>query len=193
MSRRIVVCEERKITKNKHENSGKEDEIHIQAFEHYYSQGPERTYGDTARTFKVSRSAIYQWATKYDWHNRIRERNKRLVDELDKKCILDAIATRFKYKKQIEGLLDTFFRSIKKDQSIIKSIDDMERLVRLSLLLVGQSLEQKGEEVVLEKQSILFKGLENNTEAQGALKQLYRAINQEKSLPIPREYEGDEN
>ena len=129
------------------------------AFEYYYSLGPERTYKKIAEKFGVSINTVKKWAQRYGWRKRKSDRDtliqKRVEEELNEEIVKVRTKYRNVIKDAFETIGDDLNRIVEKLEAgnkleWVKDIRDFERLVncierliKLDLLLMGESTEKK--------------------------------------------------
>lgn len=58
---------------------------HKTAFEYYYSLGAERNITKVAREISVCRASVSNWSRKFNWQERVKERDDKNAKELAKK------------------------------------------------------------------------------------------------------------
>lgn len=171
---------------------------HIEAFEYYYSLGSDRGYEKVSKKFNLPCKLVENWGARYKWKDKLRARQKRISDEIEKRAVFDATKTKLNFKNKIDAILEEFLTDVRKNKNdyktFIRTIDDVERLIKLSLLLVGETLEKaEGGGMILAQKSILMKGLKDNDVAQGALRQLYQALNADAvAIPPPVQEDSDD-
>jgi hypothetical protein len=150
------------------------------AFEHYYSLGEGRSYAVVGKRFGRSVVTIGTWAAKYRWREKIREREEEIDRRLVEKAITDGVTSRIEYKNHLDRLLEDFFNDLHnlwlqgKRPSFIRSIDDVEKAMKLSLLLAGERLG--GDGVTVERVATISETVKGNPEAQELLVKLYRTL-----------------
>lgn len=115
---------------------------HTEAFEHYYSSGAKRSYDATATEFGVTKGTIYNWAKSFDWHNRIEQRDIENARRLEKKTNDTVVNTKAKYRKIIKALIGKAVSKINNGTLDPDSIQDIERLMKIDLLLIGEATER---------------------------------------------------
>jgi hypothetical protein len=151
-----------------------------EAFEHYYSLGEGRSYAMVAERFGRSVVTIGTWAAKYSWREKILEREEEIDKRLVEKAITDGVNSRIVYKNRLDRLIEDFFNDLHdlhgqgRRPSFIHSIDDVEKAMKLSLLLAGERLG--GDGVRVERVTTTSETVRGNPEAQELLVKLYRTL-----------------
>ena len=108
---------------------------HVEAFEYYYSLGDNRSYPQVASQFTVSLTSIKKWAKSFKWQQRVQERdieNKKKLEERTDTTIVDA---KSKYLVVIQATLYQYMKALKSGNIRVKSVKDLETLIKLELLL----------------------------------------------------------
>ena len=136
---------------------------HREAFEYYYSLGDARTLKMVSERFNCTLRTAELWSATFKWQNKIHERDKAIADELQKKLVKSAVDDKVKYHKMIISLINPVLKGMQyqalmsaeakaqylmnnPDTVVVKvaSVTDLERLVKLDMLLVGEDTERVG-------------------------------------------------
>ncbi len=149
----------------------REHQNHIEAFELFYSLGgkaSDKNCGKVGVKFGVSCNTIWNWYKKFNWHERVDQRNIENSKELAKKTNETVIAIKANYRAEIKAqfsilkkMLNELIKKFKededqKDKSIdkkgieIKDVTGLkdvmgcyEKLVRMDLTLIGEVSERE--------------------------------------------------
>lgn len=131
-----------------------EKEKHLDAFEHYFQQGEDRTAEAVAKYAKVNIQTVYAWRNKFDWDKRVEKRNIGIAKRVAKSADDEIVDTKLAYRKEISSQLDlvTSIINMIKDPltgKVLPMIDNAldltrvmaawEKLVRLDLDMLGET------------------------------------------------------
>ena len=108
---------------------------HKEAFEYYYCLGDSRGYREVTQKFNVTLTSIANWGKAFNWQERIIQRDIEVSKKLEKKTNTTVINEKANYRKIIKDSL----ANIKMKP---ESIRDMEILIKLDLLLMGEATEE---------------------------------------------------
>jgi hypothetical protein len=124
-----------------------------EAFEYYYSMGDNRSLRKVAQEFGAAERTVEIWSKKYGWQERVTQRNIEVGKLLSERMNEEIVAEKARYRALIKVVINDVIQALKdKDGSIkVKSIQDLERIIKLDLLLMGEATENTSSEV---KQSI---------------------------------------
>lgn len=111
-----------------------ENELQKEAFEMYYSMGKRRSMEAVAEKFNRTVRSIANWRRKYLWDDRIVQRE--LEDNVGR-----TTAVKTDYRIIISMLMEDVANKIESGKIKVDSIEDLEKLVRLDLLLMGEPIE----------------------------------------------------
>jgi hypothetical protein len=134
----------------------KETLRHKEAFEYYYSLGDKRSYPQVSDKFTVSQTSIKKWASNFSWQERIIQRDIEIAKSLEKKTNRTIVNEKANYRKIIKVIIGKFVETIqtkirdKQDLDIIKDLADLEKLIKLDLLLMGEATGRE-ESVIQER------------------------------------------
>ncbi len=117
---------------------------HHEAFELYVAQGGRRSYRAVARAIGVSVLAVRHWARSFDWPARVAERDVGIARKLAKRTDESIVQVKARYHAMINKLVEALCRHhLGKDLKELRhpertTLTDLERLVRLDLVLLGE-------------------------------------------------------
>jgi hypothetical protein len=114
-----------------------------EAFEFYYSLGDSRNLKKVAQEFGVSDRTVEIWSKKYGWQERVVQKNIEVGKLLSDRMNEEIVTEKARYRALIKVVINDVVSSLKeKDGTIkVKSIQDLERLIKLDLLLMGEATE----------------------------------------------------
>jgi hypothetical protein len=113
-----------------------------EAFEYYFLLGETRTHKKVAQKFKVSIQTIKRWSSLFRWKIRIQEREARLAEQLQKRIEGRIAKIREENLKIIEAAKIKFIENLKAGMVDPNTIQDLERLIKLELLNLGEATER---------------------------------------------------
>ncbi|MEE9234959.1 MAG: hypothetical protein V3U28_05950 [Candidatus Acidoferrales bacterium] len=117
---------------------------HLEAFELYVAQGGQRSYRKVARATGVSVMAIRHWARSFDWPTRVAARDAANAQKLAKRTDESIVQVKARYHAMINKIVEALCKHhLGKDLKSLRHPDkttltDLERLVRLDLMLLGE-------------------------------------------------------
>jgi len=111
---------------------------HKEAFELYYAMGEKRNITDVARELNVSRASVGKWSGKFGWQKRIGTRDEENGKKLAQKTDNTILKEKDSYRKIIKQSINTFVEKLLGGEIKVTSVADLERLVKLDLLLMGE-------------------------------------------------------
>lgn len=103
------------------------------AFEYYYNLGNERTLKAVADKFDRSVITVSGWYRNNDWNNRIVQRS------IEEGMSNTDVVTRYRVLNTV--LIKKAKEDIESGKIKIRNIQDLEKLVKLDLLLMGEATE----------------------------------------------------
>jgi hypothetical protein len=117
---------------------------HHEAFELFVAQGGRRSYRKVARATGVSVMAIRHWARSFDWPTRVAARDAANAQKLAKRTDESIVQVKARYHSMINKIVEALcrhhlgkdLRSLRHPEST--TLTDLERLVRLDLMLLGE-------------------------------------------------------
>ena len=131
----------------------KEKRKHLEVFELYLALGPERTLQKLSDKSGVSITSLSKWKNAFGWTKRIDDRETQIV-EIQKDHNEIIAEERERYRKIVKACISTFVGEYNKGKIKVKSIVDLERLMKLDLALAGDPVAEKSEVQVKEEQNV---------------------------------------
>jgi len=118
----------------------KENKLQREAFEFYYGLGNQRSLKAVAIHFSRSERTVAGWSRDLNWVDRCKQKEMDEAEGKEKQgLMLDVKVT---YRKVINNLLAVFSKDFKEGKIKVKSIQDLERLIKLDLLLMGDAVDK---------------------------------------------------
>ena len=117
---------------------------HLEAFELYVAAGGRRSYRQVARALGTSVGAVKLWSLSFDWPARARRRDAGIARKLAKKTDESIVQVKARYHSMINKIVEALCRHhLGKDLRELRhpertTLTDLERLVRLDLMLLGE-------------------------------------------------------
>jgi len=119
----------------------KETLRHKEAFETYYAMGAERSLASLAGDCGVSEKSVKTWSKSFDWQARIVARDQENARRLQQKTDEKIVNVKALYRKVVGSAISDFVNRLKAGEIEVDSVTDLERLVKLDLLLMGEATE----------------------------------------------------
>ncbi len=122
----------------------RETQRHLEAFELYVAQGGRRSYRQVARAMGTSIGAVKLWSLSFDWPVRARRRDAGIARKLAKKTDQTIVQVKARYHVIVHKFVEALCKyHLGKDLRELRhpektTLTDLERLVRLDLMLLGQ-------------------------------------------------------
>ena len=120
---------------------------HREAFEYYYGLGQSRSLVAVASQFNVSERTVARWSKNFAWQERIEQRDIENAKHLEKKTNEVVVNEKANYRKIIKAAIGDFVRRMASGDVTVNSVSDLERLVKLDLLLMGEATENNTIEI----------------------------------------------
>jgi hypothetical protein len=117
---------------------------HHEAFELYVAQGGRRSYHAVGRAIGVSVMAVRHWGRSFDWPARVAERDAANAQKLAKRTDQTIVQVKARYHSMVNKIVEALCRHhLGKDLRSLRhpentTLTDLERLVRLDLMLLGE-------------------------------------------------------
>lgn len=117
-----------------------------EAFEIYYRLGDSRTITQLGKTLremgvKITDRTLYDWSSKFNWTERLMQWNIEVGNKMEERAIKDVVKEKANYRKIVKLAIGEFVGQLRDGKVPIGKISDLERLIKLDLLLMGESSE----------------------------------------------------
>jgi hypothetical protein len=198
-----------------------ETQATIDAFEYYYALDTERTYSKVAKQFGTSVTTISYWSTKFKWKERIEKRNGKVEEKLEEIAVEAIVKAKVRYRQALAEELKDFTRYVKdmkkwhqdrmdewnnlsakekkekhppKPWAFIREPADLERMVKLDLLLGGEATsigEQRGASDIpppRDRRTEIAELIRSNPQVREILTEAWCRM-RIATLPVPKELE----
>lgn len=120
----------------------KENTLQREAFDIYYMLGDKRSLKAVAEAIGRTERTVAGWSRSFSWVDRVKQRDIEEAknnggDTLNKQTT----DVKVRYRILMNNLLAKASEKIAKGELAIRNIQDLERVVKLDLLLMGESTE----------------------------------------------------
>lgn len=122
--------------------SKQEKLYHTEAFEYYYSLGAERTLEKVAKYLKKNNRTISNWNRQFNWQERVKMRDIEVSKKLAEKTTNAIVDEKANYRKVIKLAMGRLIKELQDEDFKSKGIQDLERLIKLDMLLMGENTEK---------------------------------------------------
>lgn len=114
---------------------------HKEAFEFYYSLGDERSLEKVSQKYTVSIPAVKKWSKAFNWQERVFQRDLEVSKKLEEKTNNAVVNEKAKLLSTVKATLNAYITNLRSGIVNPCSISDLEKLIKLALLLMGQNTE----------------------------------------------------
>jgi hypothetical protein len=123
----------------------KENSLQREAFEIYYLLGDKRSLRAVAEKIDRTERTVAGWSRKFSWVDRVSQRQIEENKTAGEATVLLAqtVEAKTKYRIMMNNLLAMASRKIANGDLGIKSVADLERVVKLDLLLMGEATDRQ--------------------------------------------------
>lgn len=124
----------------------KENKLQREAFEIYYQLGDKRSLRAVSEKVGRTERTVAGWSRAYSWVDRVKQREiEDARNEALSSNALNAQTTDIKtrYRIMINNLMAQASRKIASGELKIRNVQDLERAVKLDLLLMGEATDRQ--------------------------------------------------
>ena len=123
----------------------KENSLQREAFEIYYQMGDKRSLRAVAEKVGRTERTVAGWSRAYSWVDRVgqREIEERKTTANSDNILAQTVDAKTRYRIMMNNLLAMASRKIASGELRIRNVKDLERVVKLDLLLMGESTERQ--------------------------------------------------
>jgi hypothetical protein len=124
----------------------KENHLQQEAFELYYSLGDKRSHKLVAEKIGRTERTIAGWSRSLNWVDRVKQRE---IEDAKNEALstgaLNSQTTEVKtrYRLLLNNLIKKTADKIAKGELSIRNIQDLERVIKLDLLLMGEATDRQ--------------------------------------------------
>jgi len=115
----------------------KEQPHHLQAFEHYYGLGEQRSYERVASQFSVAPSTVKLWARSFGWQQSVRERDLEIAREVAGRTMSTEVTRRERSLQIVQLALVQLAKAIAEGE-VRMTLADLDKLIRLEAFLSNE-------------------------------------------------------
>lgn len=155
----------------------KEDTRQLEAFESYYAMGDKRSYRNLAQQYNVSVTTINKWAKKFNWLERIEQRNLVVAKKMESKAIQTVVDMKVKYRQSIQYMFAEMLKEMQKGEKgtfpRIETMADFEKLIKIDMLLMGENTEKVEIEDKRQPGTPIDEILAGDEDARNAVRELF--------------------
>jgi hypothetical protein len=135
-----------------------EKQKHLDAFELFYrlgGVGSDENFSKVSGKFQVTERTVWNWYKKFGWKERVHLRNIDVNKEVIKKTNSTIAANKAKYLTYAHKLFDDWKKKVDSGEIPveIKSVSDVDKIVKLALLLQDEAGEIIENKVTIDKES----------------------------------------
>ena len=122
----------------------KENKLQREAFEIYYALGEIRSLKRVAEQVKRTERTVAGWSRDFSWVDRVKQREIEEAKNADKNALNSQTTdVKTRYRILINNLMAQASKDIKEGKLKIRNSQDLERVIKLDLLLMGESTERE--------------------------------------------------
>ena len=121
----------------------KENSLQREAFEIYYQLGDKRSLRAVAEKVNRTERSVAGWSRAFNWVDRVSQREieeKKNTAE-NNGLLAQTIEAKTRYRIMLNNLLAMASRKIASGELKIRNVQDLERVIKMDLLLMGESTE----------------------------------------------------
>ena len=124
----------------------KENKLQREAFEIYYHMGDKRSLRAVSEKVCRTERTLAGWSRAYNWVDRVKQRE--IEDARNNALSTNALNSqttdiKTRYRIMINSLMDKASREIASGKLQIRNVQDLERAVKLDLLLMGEATDRQ--------------------------------------------------
>jgi len=121
----------------------KENSLQKEAFEMYFYMGDKRSLRAVAEKIDRTERTVAGWSRSFSWVDRVKQREIADAGELGKAELNKQTAdVKTRYRILMNNLMAKASTSIAEGKLVIKNVQDLERVVKLDLLLMGEATDK---------------------------------------------------
>lgn len=123
-----------------------ENLLQREAFETYFSLGDtrDRSLQKVADKHHVSIQTVRSWRRNFSWETRTLQRESEVSAQLSKSSVASVAAAKAAYIDIIDETIDQWKQNLSRGEIRLDTVDDLQKMVKLRLLLAGENTENVG-------------------------------------------------
>ena len=118
----------------------KENSLQREAFEIYYQLRDKRSLRAVAEQIGRTERTVAGWSRAFSWVDRVSQRE--MEENKDGLILAQTVDAKTRYRIIINNLMDMASRKIASGELKIRNVQDLERVVKLDLLLMGEATDR---------------------------------------------------
>lgn len=121
-------------------NLNKESDLQREAFEIYYGMGKKRSLRAVADRVDRTERTVAGWSRAFHWVDRCyqREIEDAKAGDVRKEALAQTTDIKTRYRILMNNLIAKASNQISEGKLVIRNVQDLERVVKLDLLLMGE-------------------------------------------------------
>lgn len=122
----------------------KENNLQREAFEIYYQLKADRSLKKVAESIGRTERTVAGWSRAFNWVDRVsqREIEENKNNENTNVILAQTIDVKTRYRIMMNNLMAKASKKIASGELAIRNIQDLDRIVKLDLLLMGEAVER---------------------------------------------------
>lgn len=123
-----------------------ENLLQREAFETYYSLGDtrDRSLQKVSDKHHVSIQTVRSWRRNFSWETRTLQRDAEVSAQLSKSSVASVAVAKAAYIDIIDDAIEQWKQNLSRGEIRLEKTDDLEKMVKLRLLLAGENTENVG-------------------------------------------------
>lgn len=122
----------------------KENSLQKEAFEYYYHMGDKRSLRAVADKIERTERTVAGWSRAFSWVDRVKQREIEDARNMGGEALNSHTTdVKTRYRILMNNLMAKASQKIADGNLNIRNIQDLERVVKLDLLLMGESTERQ--------------------------------------------------
>ena len=122
----------------------KENRLQREAFETYYHLGDKRSLKKVAEQIDRTERTVAGWSRTYSWADRVKQREiEDAMNEGVNRLNAQTTDIKTRYRILINSLMTKASQKVADGSLAIRNIQDLERVVKLDLLLMGEATDRQ--------------------------------------------------
>ena len=120
----------------------KENSLQKEAFELYYHMGDKRSLRAVAEKIERTERTEAGWSRAFSWVDRVKQREIEDAKNMGGNALNSQTTdVKTRYRILMNNLIAKASKQIAEGKLVIKNVQDLERVVKLDLLLMGEATE----------------------------------------------------
>lgn len=120
----------------------KENNLQKEAFELYYHMGDKRSLRAVAEKIERTERTVAGWSRSYNWVDRVKQREIEDARNMGGNALNSQTTdVKTRYRILMNNLIAKASKSITEGKLAVRNVQDLERVVKLDLLLMGEATD----------------------------------------------------